>query len=293
MVIAIVALLIGLVLPSLGSARESAQTLQCANQLRQIAVGWQIYADENNDISVPAQPGRYEEEHRNLYEVGNGLHYRPRWFATMGAAAGFYAYDQPSTDRADEHSYQVTNDIFLCPVANTWTSTRNAPYGYNHQFLGNARFKNDDETGDSGFINYPVRASAIHASNTVLAADSLGTAAGKPLIDRTPNRADGTRDPDVSAEGGHGYALDPPRLTAGADFADRRNRSFEHRSAPHDRHHGKANIAFCDGHVDTLELADLGYVLDAEGRVLADDPSASNSKFSGDSTDSDAPTVFR
>lgn len=292
-VIAIIAVLIGILLPSLSSARETARAVACTSQLRQIAVGWQVYANENDDISVPAQPGRFAEEARNLYDVGNGLHYRPRWFATLGAAAGFYAYAEPSTDRADEHSYQITNEVFLCPVADTWTSTRNAPYGYNHLFLGNARFRNDDATDASGLINFPVRASSIHAATTVLATDSLGTAAGKPENQRTQNRADGSRDPDLRAEGGHGYAIDPPRMPTGSDFADRRNRSAEHRSAPHARHLGKASTAFCDGHVELLTLEQLGYVVDGEGRVLTDAPGASNARFSGNSTDEDPPPVAR
>lgn len=221
------------------------------------------------------------------------MHYRPRWFAAIGASAGYFAYDAPSVDRADEHRYRVTNEVFLCTVANTWTSTRNAPYGYNHQFLGNARFRGDDETGASGFINFPVRASNIRASDTVLAADSLGTAAGKPAALRSPNRADGSRDPIGAAEGGHGYAIDPPRLTVGSDFADRRRRAFEHRSAPHARHAGRANTAFCDGHVEALTLAALGYIEDEAGRVLADDPGASNARFSGDATDQAPPEVSR
>ena len=290
-VIAIIALLVGVLLPALSGARETARAVQCASQLRQLSAGWQMYADENNDVSLPAQPGRYTDEARNLYDVGNGAHYRPRWFATMGAAAGFHAYASPSTDRAHEHSYQVTHEVFLCPSAATWTSTRNAPYGYNHQFLGNARFRDDDETGSSGAINFPVRASTIHASNTVLIADSLGTAAGKPAHARTANRDDGSRDPELRAEGGHGYAIDPPRLTPDADFADRRHRAPEHRSAPHNRHSGKANTAFGDGHVEAMTLAELGYVEDAEGRVLADHPDSTNTAFSGDSTDKDPPPV--
>jgi len=291
--IGIIAVLIGLLLPALGSAREQGRTITCASQLRQIAVGWQIYANENDDISIPAQPGRFDSLRDNLYDIGNGLHYRPRWFATMGAAAGFFAYANPSEDREDEHSYPVTNELFLCPNASDWVSTRNSPYGYNHSFLGNARFRDNADDASAGFINFPVRSSTINASRTVMFADSLGTAAGKPEVDRVPNIATGGRHPQLLAEGGHGYAIDPPRMIEGADFADRRNRAFEHRSAPHARHGGKANVAYCDGHVETQTLQDLGYVVGEGGRVLADDPDATNTFFSGDGTDKDPPKVFR
>jgi prepilin-type processing-associated H-X9-DG protein/prepilin-type N-terminal cleavage/methylation domain-containing protein len=290
-VIAVIALLIGILLPALAGARKSSRTLKCASGMRQFALGWQIYANENRDLSVPGQPGRYAEDERNLYQLGNGRHYRPRWYAVMGAAAGFDAFSNPSEDPDDEHSLPIDGSpVFHCPEAADWTSSRNYSYGYNHQFLGNTRFLDDDET--RGFINFPVRASSIDAASTVLFADSMGTAAGKPAAERTQNRADGSRDPGLRAMGGHGYVIDPPRLDAGSDFADRRNRSPEHRSAPDPRHNERANAAFADGHVSTLRLDELGYVLDGEGRVLIEGEGATNRLFSGSRRDVLPPAVY-
>ena len=290
-VISIIALLIGILLPALAGARSTARSVVCASRMRQVAIGWQLYANANDDISVPAQPGRFADEARNVYDVGNGRQYRPRWYAAMGREAGFFAFAQPSDLQEDEHSVQVTGEVFLCPEAADWTSARNHPYGYNHQFLGNTRFVNDDE--NDGFIRFPVRTSQIRSSETVLAADSLGTAAGKPERERTPNRPDGSRDPTLSALGGHGYALDPPRLSPTSDYADRRNRAPEHRSAPDARHRGSANVSFCDGHVETRTLGELGYVVGAEGVVEALDPVADNSRFSGTGLDDDVPDLVR
>jgi prepilin-type processing-associated H-X9-DG protein len=203
----------------------------------------------------------------------------------MGAAAGFYALANPSTDRNTEHSAQVNNEIFLCNETKDWTSTRNSPYGYNYQFLGNARFGFQGQSG--GFVKFPVRTSSIDASGTVLAADSLGSAAGKPKADRTENLANGDRDPALRARGGHGYALDPPRLSPTGDFCDPQNPAAEHRSAPDERHGTKTNASFCDGHVETTTLAELGYVVDGEGAVEAFNTEASNAKFSGGRRDDD------
>lgn len=290
-VIAVIALLIGLLLPALASARKTARGLVCATNMRQLAAGWQIYANEHDDISVPGQPGRYADPDRNLYPVGNGEHYRPRWYALIGAAGGFPAFGTPSVERVDEHTSPVDgSDVYRCTEAQDWISARNYAFGYNHQFLGNTRFRNDDES--DGFINFPVRASNVHASTTVLFADSMGTAAGKPEAERTPNRADGSRDPALRALGGHGYAIDPPRLEAGSDFADRRNRAFEHRSAPHERHQDRANVAFCDGRVVAMTLEEMGYVVDADGSVAADDADADNSLFQGRNLDKPPPRVF-
>ena len=289
-VIAIIALLIGILLPALAGAREAGRTLVCSSRMRQVGLGWQMYANENADVAVPAQPGRYADEARNLYEVGNGKQYRPRWFALLGAAGGFTAYAQPSEDPNDEHSIQVDgSEVFLCPNAADWTSTRNYGYGYNHQFLGNTRFRiNDDPT--SGLIKFPVRASSLRSSETVMAADCLGTAAGKAEVLRTPNRADGSRDPALLAVGGHGYALDPPRMIAAGDYADIRSRAPEHRSAPDERHRGQANFSYCDGHVETASAADMGYSKRGDGSFEAITSLADNAKFSGTGLDDDPPS---
>ncbi len=291
-VIAIIALLIGILLPARSAARDTAKTMLCSTRMRQVATGWQIYADSNRDISVPAQPGRYSDEARNIYQLGNGEQYRPRWFAVIGAAAGFDAFANPSPERADEHTMTVdANEVFLCPVVPEWNNTRNYAFGYNHQFLGNTRFVNDAET--DGFINFPVRTASLYASNTVMFADSLGTAAGKPTSQHTQNRNDGSRDPQLQAQGGHGYAIDPPRLTDNNDFADRRNRSIEHRSAPHARHRGKTNTVFCDGHGENSTLEELGYIVNADGVVTSTDEQATNARFSGSSRDLDPPELNR
>ena len=48
-VIAIIALLIGILLPSLGAAREAAKKVQCQSQMRQIKVAWTAYTLDFNE----------------------------------------------------------------------------------------------------------------------------------------------------------------------------------------------------------------------------------------------------
>jgi prepilin-type processing-associated H-X9-DG protein/prepilin-type N-terminal cleavage/methylation domain-containing protein len=288
-VIALIALLIGLLLPALASARASGRSTVCMARMSQVALGWNIYADENRGLAVPGQPGRYLDETKNVYPVGNGDQYRPRWFAMMGASAGFFAFAEPSPLPDFEHSMQVVNEVFLCPSASDWTSTRNHPYGYNYQFLGNTRFHGDVESG--GFVNYPVLVDRIDGARTVLAADCMGTAAGKPEAERTPNLPDGSRHPELTALGGHGYALDPPRLTDNSDYADTKFPGPQHRSGPHARHLKKANASFCDGHVATHSVEQLGYVKNSDGSFAAFDIQASNAMFSGDGSDRDPPNA--
>ncbi len=48
--IAIIAILAAILLPVLSSAREKAQRVSCLNNEKQLGLGWQLYADEDNSI---------------------------------------------------------------------------------------------------------------------------------------------------------------------------------------------------------------------------------------------------
>jgi prepilin-type N-terminal cleavage/methylation domain-containing protein/prepilin-type processing-associated H-X9-DG protein len=51
-VMAIIALLAALLLPVLGRSRMKAESLTCANNLKQLELAWHLYADDNNDFLV-------------------------------------------------------------------------------------------------------------------------------------------------------------------------------------------------------------------------------------------------
>ncbi len=284
-VFSIIALLLAILLPSLSGAREHSKTLLCQTHLRALSHGWHMYADDNDDVSLP---GRYfnasggTSNPANWYDVGNGMKYRPRWVATMGKYVGIFAFDEPRTD-FDRQDY--TNKVYECPAVPEWIDERNYAYGYNHQFLGNAR-----KTGGV-FHNFPVNRSDIASfAGTVLGADCMGTAAGLPADQRLPYANDGT---SFAQFGNHGWTLDPPRLTASSDIGS--GDPGSPRAAVDPRHQNRTNAVYCDGHAETQSPASLGYKIASDGRYEVGGPAGPgqphNSLFSGTARDDDPPGV--
>lgn len=277
-VIAVVGLLVGILLPSLGSARRAARATACLSNFRQLSLGWSMYSDANRDVMLPLRPadmGGGTGNPANHYEVGNGLKYRPRWIATMGSYVGLLPFAEPSTadDRQD-----YAGKVYQCYEAAERTDERNHGYGYNYQFLGNSR------RSAGRYHNYPVRRSKIMTfSGTVLGADAMGTAAGVPLDNRLPYQPDGN---NVNAVGNEGYPMDPPRLLTTSDRGT--GSAGSPRSAVEPRHQNRMNAMFLDGHAARFTPEALGYRLNADGSYSdtgsAQDP-ATNRLFSGDGTD--------
>lgn len=316
-VVAIIGILAALVLPAFSRARVSARTMLCQTRLREFGRGFQMYADEFDGAFAPGRmynAGGGTANPENQYDVGNGLKYRPRWPATLGKQVGVFAFDQPSMED-DRQDYD--NELYQCPEEPTWIDERNYAYGYNHQFLGNARKTNDR------FHNFPVLQHQIKApGKTVVFADSYGTAAGVisggggtvvgsgsggPV---TASGSTGTtlyvnNGPDSYEEpGNHGWSLDPPRLTERSDRGTGDEDSP--RTAVHARHNNRANVVFFDNHAEDLRPEAMGYrfttggvyvdgsdfASDPEDPAELDDPNRPHNRFfSGTGRDDDPPPV--
>ena len=59
-VIAIIAVLMAILMPTLNRAREQGKRAACLNNLKQLTLGWIMYADENDDKIVNADTHRYD-----------------------------------------------------------------------------------------------------------------------------------------------------------------------------------------------------------------------------------------
>ena len=74
-VIAIIAILAAILLPVLSRGREKAQRVQCLNNEKQLSLGWQLYADEDNGILASNdwdfRSGNVAEAPAGSWVVGN------------------------------------------------------------------------------------------------------------------------------------------------------------------------------------------------------------------------------
>ncbi len=106
-VIAIIAILAGMLLPALNKAQESAKKIKCASQLKQMHVAFMLYADNNGEWSHPV------EYYKNNYFWGF-------FHGEGGSIKNLKIYQCPS------EPVQITR----------WERTAGASYGYNGMSFG-------------------------------------------------------------------------------------------------------------------------------------------------------------
>ncbi len=264
-VIAILGLLMGILVPSLTAARRRAKANVCLSKMKGIATAFSIYLNENQDTFPPfrlktADPGS-TVEYVNDYKCKS-----PRWQWFLETESGpvidpkpFQRLNRPWGDNQpglEKLSMTMTNDIFTCPALDDEEfshNIRNGAFGYNYQYLGNARQDSDPKRWD----NFPVASHRVKATGqTVLIADSRG---GDPV------------------HGLHSYTLDPPRL--GSEVGAKRfapdldmvapglpDREMFQFSPVEMRHSGLGNVAFVDNHAEAMTLKQLGYEIQDVGR---------------------------
>lgn len=291
-VIAILTLLIGILVPSLSGARRQAKANACLSNLKGLGTGFTIYLTENQDKFPPhrltyAPPSNQTEDKKyvNQYNVE-----APRWHWFLKLDGGpvidpkpFERLGTPWDDSGStrggalESKAVIANKSFVCPALDDpqfERSTRNGAYGYNYQYLGNAR----QDANENRYDNFAVSSHQIPASaGTVLIGDSRGV--GKK-------------------HGIHSYTLDPPRLATeknarrfaqSPDEVSSLGLGPEYGFSPMEaRHRNTGNVIFVDTHGEAMTHKQLGYQIDEEKNDLpvpiqapGDDDEWDNSKWTG------------
>jgi prepilin-type N-terminal cleavage/methylation domain-containing protein/prepilin-type processing-associated H-X9-DG protein len=88
-VISIIAILMGILMPALSTAKKMAQSIACSSNLRSLTIGWRMYADQNDDKLLSAE---------------SGVKDRPNWFT------GGLSYS------ADPVNWDIQNDMTKSPL---------------------------------------------------------------------------------------------------------------------------------------------------------------------------------
>ena len=107
-VIAIIAILAGMLLPALNQAREKARAINCISHLKQLYLGWNMYAMDNKNFVVPASGTYYYKGNKCTGEPW------PSWLFNNGYLLGAGDIDYQSSTPSRKY--------FMCP-------TDKKPYG--------------------------------------------------------------------------------------------------------------------------------------------------------------------
>lgn len=277
-VISIIALLVSILLPALSAARRSAKSTICLTRLRTAGQGLMLYANENRDVLVPARLPKVDNDHWRFRLADRRYKYRPTFLTIMESQVGLPPFDDPmpSKNMVDRHGQpgdrqNYSNEMYLCPEVDHWVDERNGAFGYNYQFLGNARLLDDEDV--YSFKNWPVVASWVTSpASCVAVADSMGTAASYPRTGRgayEDNRfGDSRSGRSLSAKGNEGFNLDPPRVDPDRGEMASLKDGHQDRTALDPRHGRNGNVLWVDGHGSRETLKSLGYQEDEETGVV-------------------------
>ncbi len=236
-VIAIIALLVGIMLPSLSAARRASKATVCLANLRRLSVSFALYRHQSGERFPPfrlstVNGATYVNEHRRE---------KPRWqwFVSSDLGPPITPPHNSPGNWGDSVTRTMTNNYFMCPsLAGEFDrDIRNGAYGYNYQYLGNSR----TDSAAPRYDNFPVLDHRLRVPRqTVLVADSRGAG---------------------PEHGRHSYALDPPRLAVEKNatrFGPGPNDGAIQHSPAEGRHDGRASVAFVDGHAERLSIQALG-----------------------------------
>ncbi len=228
-VISIIALLIGILLPSLGAARDAARDVQCLSNVRQVGIAIQAYAADNKDFFVhavwdPQNPfGGWANTRTTEYYWTSAL-------TIQGYGSTRDMFKCPRFPEADENPHSIRVADLNDPGHNNW---RNSDYGVNWYSLATRRAVEKDTA--FGFTVSSRMEQIRNPAGTLAVADTWfelfvnnpvsqrgqGVIGGIPTIWGGPHGRHNNQSCNIAWADGHGSPMAFPSIFVDREGLDR------------------------------------------------------------------------
>lgn len=237
-VVAIIGILAAIVLPVVSSVRKNVDVATCASRLRDIFKGYKMYAAENNDRIILSFRFKDATDNASNYS-GISPDYKQHWWFILLKYGYLGAPDIPNiyyTPLLQSASGAKWSDSKIRYYYKTLGCPTVQAYGLDHQADVDEGSGQRIPTG-SGYMNYGMNSEIANPNN-------LGVSGGGGLSALNMT-FDQIAKPSCAILGGD-YKLDRMdstiiNISSGAYF-------------PQAIHGNCANILFCDGHVECLDV---------------------------------------
>ena len=255
-VISIIALLIGILLPALSSARDAARTIQCGSQQRQIAIALEAYGNDYDGEHPPVQPS---------FSPGGTFPGLPEYPGTTSGVWWWHQdfmapYAGTVSDAGGQTAGEARALLFQCP---SWDggpqanpNNDNYPFGYAwtyelvrnyYELLGKMDYNNDNRVNAAEALRVPYPRSAFKKPSENIM-----------LVDGAPSGPVGT--PDGGRTRSVYFKIDVDHSNGLNRFVNSGLPPWDNSGIDRYRHGSDSTYAlFADGHASLTRADDIGY----------------------------------